>query len=148
MSMPAAPTNRVDLAALPLAAGERAEFVSIDQATGDYRVFHVGIETAAEGSATLTFELHRQDPGLVRLVFNALSMTLGPVGTDGLCAIEAFTCDAGLDSHDLLRLLPRLTEIVALLQKRKRPADALVLPFLSRRAQILWTQALVKGVAS
>jgi len=143
---------RIDLVALAvtlnLAVGERVQMVDVDPGTGDYRVFHLGAEATPTGGETLTFELHRQGPGFERRLFNVLSLTLGPSGADGLCPIEAFTCDAGASPADLPHLLPELARIATALQERQRPEDALVLPFLSKPSQILWTQALLEGGGS
>jgi hypothetical protein len=132
---------------LNLALGERAELVDVNPATGDYRVFHVGIVTAPAGE-TLMFELHRQGPGFTRRVFNVLSLTLGHADADGLSTVEAFTCDAGARMDDLPSMLPMLARIISDLQQRKRPQDTLLLPFLSDVSQKLWAQKLPEGVVS
>lgn len=127
---------------LNLAVGERVELVDIDPATGDYRVFYLDFAPMPSGSKTLTFELHRQGAGSVRRIFNVLSLTLGRTDIDGLCPVDAFTCDTGAALSDLL---PMLARIAAALQDKKRPEDALILPFLSKPAQALWNKAPVAG---
>ena len=134
--------------ALKLAVGECAEMVDIDPRTADYRVFHIGIEATPAGGETLTFELYRQGHGFERRLFNVLSLTLGHCDADGLCPVESFSSSTGASPNDLPRLLPELARIAASLREEQRPADMLVLPFLSRSAQILWTKALVEGSAS
>ncbi|MFZ4541303.1 MAG: hypothetical protein ACOYNL_05765 [Rickettsiales bacterium] len=135
-------------ATLKLAVGERAEIVAFDPATGDYRVLYLDTAVSPTNGETLTFELHRQGPGFERRFFEVLSLTLGSPGADGLCAIDAFACDAGASATDLPQLLPMLAQIIAAIRERKQPEDALLRPFLSKHAYILWTQALVKGAAA
>lgn len=133
---------------LNLAVGECAQMVDVDPDTGDYRVFYLDAQPTPQGGETLTFELHRQGPGFERRLFNVLSLTLGPSGSDGSCPIEAFSSDAGVSPTDLPRLLQGLARIVTELKERRRPEDALVLPFLSRPAQVLWTQPLTEGAVA
>lgn len=152
MNEAGAMTDRCDRVALALALdlppGERAEVVDVDPGNGDYRVFHLSAAAMPAGRKTLTFELHRQGPGFERLIFNVLSLTLGPIGADGLRPVEVFVTDAGATPADLPRLLPVLAGIVAALRSRRRPEDALLSPLLSTRAQTLWTQPLTGEMAS
>lgn len=149
--------DRIDPGALTvtlnLAVGERAQLTDIDPATGDYRVFHLGIAATPEGGATLVFELYRQGPGVERRIFSVLSLAIGAPGADGFCPVKAFTCDAGANPDgfglaDLPRLLPVLARIAASLQEKQRPEDALVRPLLSKPALALWTQSLAEGGGS
>lgn len=141
--------GKIDLNALAmtlnLAPGERAQLTDFDPITGDYRVFHIGMVTTPMGGETLTFHLHRQAPRFERRLFEVLSLKLSPSDSDGLCNVEAFHCSSGASLADLPDLLPRLAKIVAALQDRKRPEDALLLPLLSEAAQHLWTQPLVES---
>ncbi|MFM9889359.1 MAG: hypothetical protein ACKVOE_01755 [Rickettsiales bacterium] len=143
---------RIDPAAfshsLCLVVGERAELADYNPTTGDYRVLSIGLEETARGGVILSFEMHRQGPGFKRRFFDVLSLTLSPAGPDGLCAVTSFTCDAGAHLADLPRLLATLGTIITALKASARPKDALIMPLLSKRGQVLWTQALVKGASA
>ena len=128
---------------LNLAPGERATLTHFNPASGDYRVYYLSMPGLEGG--TLLFELHRQGPE--RRVFSAMSLALGAPGADGLCPVAGFACDSGAELADLPRLLTALARIAAALQEKRRPDDALVLPFLSRRGQILWNKPLLQGAA-
>lgn len=144
--------NRMDSDALAvmlnLAVGEQAQRVDIDPLTGDYRVFHLGVAATLAGGEVLTFELHRQMPGFERRIFSVLTLALGCCDAEGLCLVESFSCDAGISLNDLPPMLPQLAGIIASLQARKRPHDDFILPFLSKAAQVLWTQKLPERMAS
>jgi hypothetical protein len=133
---------------LNLAVGESAELVDLTPETGDYRVYYVGLAETSSGGQILTFELHRQAPGYRRIFFEVLTLIVGPADPDGLSEVESYCNDAGADLADLPQLLPELARIVATLKDKKKPSDDLLLPFLGRPGQLVWTQSLVAGVAS
>lgn len=135
-------------ATLKLAVGDHVDLAQLDPATGDYRVYYVGLAATSSSGRILTFELHRQAPSFGRMFFEVLTLTLGCVGADGLSEVESFRSDADANAADLPQLLPQLARIVAALKDKKQPLDDVLLPFLSRSAQLVWTQSALVGVAS
>jgi hypothetical protein len=127
---------------LNLSANEKAEFVDVDIATGDYRVFHISRRSRQDGSETLLFELHRQAPGLEHRIFKLLTLELGSVNSQGLRPIHAFRSHMSDNPAVLPGLLPELATIIRYVQQKKRPSDAWLLPFFSISAHILWSKPL------
>lgn len=133
---------------LGLVAGERVELAHMDPRNGDYRIFSLMLDTAPHGGETLSFELHRQAPGLGRYIFPVLSCTVSAPDAHGQCRIDALESDAAISAYDLSHHLPDIARISASLRNRQRPEERLLQPFLSERGKILWTQPLHEGMAS
>lgn len=144
--------QRIDASALAttlmLTMNESVELAELNPATGDYRIYYIGLTETSLSGQILNFEMHRQAPRFGRMFFEVLSLALGSTGKDGLSEVESFRSDADASVADLPKLLPQLARIIATLKDKKQPLDDELLPFLSRPAQLVWTQKLGLGTAS
>jgi hypothetical protein len=133
---------------LDLAPGARLEVARVDVHRGDYRVIALALSSMDSGGELLTLELHREAPSMEHCLFPALWLTVGAPLANGSCAIDQCFSDGDVTVADMDRYWPYLTQIALALRHNQQPDDRLLLPFLSRRGQLLWTKPLRVGVVS
>lgn len=130
---------------LALQPGESLELARVNARTGDYRMIALRLELENTERATLHLELYRQTMGDGRRWFDALRWHFVRNEDEELEPQPLAHCNASTFPTHAIELLNRIAEA---LRHQQRPSDALLLPFLSRAAQILWTQPMLRKHAA